>query len=82
VASDNASVFDNSAAAGQSEVFLQVIFFRTPRRKIFHPGSDLNEAFLALALFTTGSGDFYPKQLGAIKERRTSHGAALLVVEM
>src|SRR6185437_2459706 len=58
VAADEAGFGSDFAAAGQAKILAEMRFFRRAWRKKFHSFGDFHEAFLALALFAAGGGDF------------------------
>jgi hypothetical protein len=66
---DEAEVGSDFAAAGQAEILPEMNFFRHAWRKEFHSLGDFHQAFLALALFAAGSGNFDSQALRAIEKR-------------
>jgi hypothetical protein len=83
LAADGAEIGDQLASAGESKVSLEMCFGRLAGGEAFHSGQDLNQAFLALALFAAGRWDFYAQIIGAVEQgpARTNLGGLAVKME-
>ena len=77
-----AGIGDDSAAAGQSELFFEMVFFGGRRGQTFHAVRDFYQTFLALALLAAGSGNFYSERFRIIEQRSAGRDLATLIIEM
>jgi hypothetical protein len=82
MASDHATILDEVAAAGEAEVFPEMLFLRSFGRNELRPLGDLHKTFLAFALLAAGSGDLDAERFGTVEKRRPGRNTRVLLIEM
>jgi hypothetical protein len=79
---DHSGILCNPAAAGEPEVFVQMLFLRRPGRKKFHPFGDLDQALLAFPLLAAGGRNLDTERFRTVEERRARRDIAQGLVKM